>query len=292
MCETRAIDAFKYSELLQFLDGFDPWLTGLGLTPRANDRIHEAFKVLRKADEASSRGRATGVYTEIQPDEWFPIVEALEAFNIYRAFHKDSSPVPMETLKRALSGPLQPIEENQKNRDGRNIWFELVLAAEWRLRGASVKLGEPDLRLTRDGIPFLVACKRPGSKQNIDSNLRAAFKQLEANLDTMPAGTFGIAAISLNCIFNRGDKVFSGETSSLNQLLESEFAKRERYILSLKDPRICCVLFHVATPSLGGEVVDLLRASHTLAWDLDHPSIGSKIFREHAQDMRRTARLR
>ena len=116
-------------------------------------------------------------------------VPALEAYNIYRAFHKDSSPVPVETLKRALSGPLQPIEENQKNRDGRNIWFELTLAAEWRLRGASVSLGEPDLRLTRDGIPFLVACKRPASNQNIDANLRAAFKQLEANLDTVPVGT-------------------------------------------------------------------------------------------------------
>jgi len=219
-------------------------------------------------------------------------VPALEAYNIYRAFHKDSSPVPVETLKRALSGPLQPIEENQKNRDGRNIWFELTLAAEWRLRGASVSLGEPDLRLTRDGIPFLVACKRPASNQNIDANLRAAFKQLEANLDTVPVGTFGVAAISLNCIFNQGDKVFSGETSSLNRLLESEFAKREPYILSLKDARIYCVLFHVATPSLGGAEVDLLRASHTLAWDLDRPSIGSKIFREHAQDMRSAPRSR
>jgi len=219
-------------------------------------------------------------------------VPALEAYNIYRAFHKDSSPVPVETLKRALSGPLQPIEENQKNRDGRNIWFELTLAAEWRLRGASVSLGEPDLRLTRDGIPFLVACKRPASNQNIDANLRAAFKQLEANLDTVPVGTFGVAAISLNCIFNQGDKVFSGETSSLNRLLESEFAKREPYILPLKDARIYCVLFHVATPSLGGAEVDLLCASHTLAWDLDRPSIGSKIFREHAQDMRSAPRSR
>jgi hypothetical protein len=292
MCETRVMDKFKYSELLQFLDGFDPWLVGLGLTPRANDRIHEAFKVLHKADEASSRGRATGVYSEIQPDDWFPIVEALEAFNIYKAFHKDPSSVPVETLKRALSGPLQPIEENQKNRDGRNIWFELALAAEWKLQGASVSLGEPDLRLTRNGITFLVACKRPANNQSIDANLRAAIKQLQANLDTTPVGTFGVAAISLNCIFNRGDKVFSGETSLLNRLLESEFAKREAYILSLNDARICCVLFHVATPSLGGEEVDLLRASHTLAWDLDRPSIGSEVFREHAQEMRSAPRTR
>jgi hypothetical protein len=216
----------------------------------------------------------------------------MEAYNIYTAFHKDSSPVPAETLKRALSGPLQPMDENQKNRDGRNIWFELALAAEWKLRGASVRLEEPDMRLIRDGILFLVACKRPANERSIDANLRAAIKQLQANLDTMPSGTFGVAAISLNCIFNPGDKVFSGEMNSLKHLLDAEFAKREPYLLSLNDPRICCVLFHVATPSLGGEEVDLLRASHTHGWDLDRPSIGSKTFREHAQDMRSTSRTR
>lgn len=286
------MEAFKYSELLQSLDGFDPWLLEIGLTPRADDRIHQAFQVLRKAEEASSRGRATGVYSEIQPEDWFPIVEALEACNIYTAFHNDVLPLPGETLKRALSGPLQPIEENQRNRDGRNIWFELALAAEWKLRGASVRLEEPDMRLIRDGILFLVACKRPANERSIDANLRVAIKQLQANLNTMPSGTFGVAAISLNCIFNPGDKVFSGEMNSLKHLLDAEFAKREPYLLSLNDPRICCVLFHVATPSLGGEEVDLLRASHTHAWDLDRPSIGSKIFREHAAEMRTNARMR
>lgn len=286
------MERFKYSELLQFLGGFDPWLLEIGMTPRADDRIHQAFKVLRKAEEASSRGRATGVYSEIQPEDWFPIVEALEAYNIYIAFHKDSPPVPAETLKRAFSGPLQAMEENQKNRDGRNIWFELALAAEWKLRGASVSLGEPDLRLMRDGILFLVACKRPANEEGIDANFRAAIRQLQANLDTMPVGTYGVVAISLNCIFNPGDKVFSGEMYRLKVLLDNEFAKREEYLLSINDPRICCVLFHLATPSLGEENMDLMRASHTHAWDLDRPSIGSKIFREHAAEMRTNARMR
>jgi len=286
------MEAFKYSELLQSLDGFDPWLLESGLTPRADDRIHQAFQVLRKAEEASRRGHATGVYSEIQPEDWFPIVEALEACNIYTAFHDDVPPLSGETLKRALSGPLQPIDESQRNRDGRNIWFELALAAEWKLRGASVRLEEPDMRLIRNGILFLVACKRPANEGSIDANLRAAIKQLQANLDTMPTGTFGVAAISLNCIFNPGDKVFSGEMNSLKPLLDAEFSKRESYLLSLNDPRICCVLFHIATPSLGEEHMDLMRASHTHAWDLDRPSIGSRTFREHAKDMRSTPRMR
>lgn len=91
-------------------------------------------------------------------------MEALEAHDVFTAFHNDPSPAIVAALKRALSGPIQPIDENPKNRDSRNIWYELALAAEWRLRGASVSLEEPDLRLTRDSITFLVACKRPANE--------------------------------------------------------------------------------------------------------------------------------
>jgi len=194
-------------------------------------------------------------------------------------------PVLAATLKRALKGPIQPIDENPKNSDGRNIWFELALAAEWRLRGASVILEEPDLRLTRDSITFQVACKRPANGQSIHAKIRDAIKQLQRNLGKTPPNVFGVAAISLSCVFNPGGKVFSGEMNALGRLLNDELAKHERYLLSVNDPRICCIMFHIATPSVGGEDVDLMRASHTLAWDLDRPSVGSMAFREHARDM-------
>jgi hypothetical protein len=256
------------------------------LTPHPNDRIHEAFKILRKAEETSRTGRKTGIYTNILPKDWFPIIEALEAHDVFTAFQNETSPAISAALKRALSGPVQPIDESPKNRDGRNIWYELALAAEWRLRGASVVVEEPDLRLTRDGITFLVACKRPAKEQSIHANIRDAIEQLQKNLDKAPQGTFGVAAISLGCVFNPGDKVFSGELNALGTLLENELDKQRRYLRSVDDPRICCVMFHVATPSVGGENVDLLRASYSVAQELKHPSIGSKIFREHARDMR------
>jgi len=63
------MDTFKYSDLLLRLEGFDPWLNSLGLTPHPNDRIHEAFKILRKAEVASRRGHETGIYTDIQPED-------------------------------------------------------------------------------------------------------------------------------------------------------------------------------------------------------------------------------
>jgi hypothetical protein len=234
--------------------------------------------------------RPRSCYIDIQPEDWFPIIEALEAHDVFTAFQNEPSPAVGAALKSALSGSVQPIDESPKNRDGRNIWYELALAAEWRLRGAAVIVEEPDLRLTRDKITFLVACKRPAKEQSIHANIHDAIEQLQHNLNKTPKGTFGVAAISLGCVFNRGDKVFSGEMNALGDLLENELDKHRRYLRSVDDPRICCVMFHVATPSVGGEKVDLLRASYRVAQELKHPSIGSKTFREHARDMRSSPR--
>ncbi len=85
------METFKYSDLLLRLAGFDAWLTRLGLTPRPNDRVHEAFKILRKAEEASRKGRETGVCINVQPEDWFPIIEALEAHDVFTAFQNEPS---------------------------------------------------------------------------------------------------------------------------------------------------------------------------------------------------------
>lgn len=278
-----SVESFKYSDLLHGLQRFDTWLTSLGLTPRPNDRIHAAIEHLRRAEELSRKGRETEIYSDIQPGDWFPLIEALEAHDVFLAFQHDSSPAIVTALKRAFSGPLQPIHENPKNRDGRNIWFELALAAEWRLRGASVCLREPDLHLTRDHIPFLVACKRPAKAESIHANLSGAIKQLQSNLDISPSGTFGVAAISVSCVFNPGDKVFSGNIQALGMLLEKELDQHRRYLRSVDDSRICCVLFHIATPAVA-DGVDLVRASFCAAQEI-HPSVGSKAFAEHAREM-------
>lgn len=278
------METLTYSDLLCRLEGFDPWLTRLGLTPNPTDRIHKAFKVLSKAEEASRKGQETANYIDIRPSDWFPIIEALEAHDVFTAFQNDPSDQITNALKRALSGPPQPIDENSKNnRDGRNIWFELALASEWRLRGASVTVEEPDLQLTRDGLVFKVACKRPAKEQTIGANIREAIKQLQQNLNGTPPNTFGVAAISLSCILNPGDKVFSGELEVLGKLLGSELDRQIAHLVSIDDPRICSVMFHVATPGIS-EGVDLVRVSCSAAQKLQ-PSIGSKSFQKHVLDM-------
>ena len=285
------LDTFTYSDLLRRLNGFDPWLTSLGLTPRPNDRMHEAFKIFRAAEEASRRGRETGVYTDIRPEHWFPLIEALEAHDVFCAFENEPSEYLSSTLKRGLSGPAQPADEGPKSRDGRNVWFELALAAEWKLRGATVTIGEPDLQLVRDNTTFLVACKRPANEHSVHANIRDAIRQLRENLARAPQGVYGVAAVSFACVFNPGDKVFSGAMDALQALLEDEIQKHAGYLRSVDDPRICCVMFHVATPSNFEQSVDVSRASYGVAQELK-PSAGSRVLQEHVRAMRDRARTR
>jgi len=40
------------------------------------------------------------------------------------------------------SGPFMPVAETKQNSDARNMQFELALAAEWRLNGLNVSMGE------------------------------------------------------------------------------------------------------------------------------------------------------
>ena len=173
------------------------WLNTLGLKPHRNDRIHLTIDALRAANAASRKGRETGDYTKVQAEHLFPLIEALEAHDVFNAFEHEPSKELASALRRALSGPAQPIDENERNRDGRNIWFELALAADWKSRGAIIQLGEPDLQLFVEDKKFLVACKRPATEHSVRPNIRAAISQLNDNLMSEPQDVFGVVGISL-----------------------------------------------------------------------------------------------
>jgi len=285
------MQTFKYCDVLHRLEGFDPWLISLGLTPRGNDRIHQAFNTLRMAEAAGRKARETGEYSKVQGEQLFPLIEALEAHDVFVAFEKESSEPLANALKRALTGPAQPVDEkNEANRDGRNIWFELALAAEWRMRGATVQLGEPDLQLFRDNKTFLVACKRPASENSVRANVRSAISQLNDHLRLASQDVFGVVAISLSRVLNPGTSYWSGSLEQLGALLHHMMLQYRPYWRSADPhPRICAILFHTATPSDVGQKVDLSLTTYSVAERLKQDSVGTKIFEEHIRDIKARA---
>jgi hypothetical protein len=120
------VESFDYSDLLQHLEGFDAWLTSLGLRPRRNERIYKAIEVLRRAEEVSREGRETGIYSDIRPGDWFPVIEALEAHDVFLAFRNDPSPAIAAARKELSPARCIRFMRTPRNRDGRNIWIEFA----------------------------------------------------------------------------------------------------------------------------------------------------------------------
>ena len=69
-------------------------------------------------------------------------LDVTEFLDIFEAFRNESPDRIVPKLERAWSGPFMPVAETKQNSDARNMQFELALAAEWRLNGLNVSIGE------------------------------------------------------------------------------------------------------------------------------------------------------
>lgn len=257
----------KFSEILTILENLDGWLTKLGIKPKT-DRVHRAIEVVRQAQEGWRKLRETGKPTKIGNIEnfYFGMIEAFEFYDIFRAFENERSEFLTPKLERALSGPFLPAEATNKNSDGRNTMFELALAADLRLGGIDVCVGEPDIKLTLDNQRFLIECKRPFREHSVRANVRGAADQLAIQLRNDPDAV-GIIAISVSRVLNPGTKVFVAPSEEdrerLGDRLETMMREREgdwrNYDLH---PATLAVLFHVRTPGIFEDENPLMKMSY------------------------------
>jgi hypothetical protein len=250
----------KYSDILGDLVGFDGWLRALDVPVRSMDRVHYAVRKLEKAQQAFLDGTeaAAGVS---KSDYLFALTEALELRDVYRAFKDDLSHQLRDRLTRALSGPPLPEAETTKNRDGRNVMFELALGTEWALLGGKVDFVEPDLALKMPLRNYLIACKRPQSDHGIRAAVKDAAAQLRVALARTGEDHFGIIAISLSRILNRGHVYFAGNYEQLSNLLNALMAIHcSSWRTTDFHPRNIVVLFYAHTPANWGEGLYRLSA--------------------------------
>ena len=250
----------RYADVLQDLTGFDDWLRRLGVPVRQTDRAHHAIRVLEKAERAFRDGtdRAAGVS---KSEYLFALTEALELHDVYLAFREHSPHELCERLTRALSGPALPESETPRSCDGRNVMFELALGAEWALCGANVELLEPDLLLRMSQRHYLIACKRPASEHGIRAAVRSAAGQLRSTLARVPNNDFGVIAICVSRLLNRGDAYFSGRYEQLSDLLNILMdTHRKNWRTTDFHRRNIAVLFYAHTPADWGEGLFRLSA--------------------------------
>lgn len=260
----------RFSDLSADLHSADQWLTSLGLKGR-NDRLRQCIEVVATAARGFEEAHRTGQPTKVGRIEsyHFGIVEALEFSSVYRAF-KDTAPQMIQPkLKRALSGPAQPALETAGNSDGRNTMFELALAAEWKLRGANVQIGEPDITLVCPEASFLFECKRPLRETGIRASVKDAVQQVAQRLTN--SYTFGAAAVSVAHVLDQGRNIFVTPAEEnigkqlvqkrVDQLLESNY---RRWSTTWFETRVIAVLLHASVVAVFSE--QLVRASAAVLW--------------------------
>jgi hypothetical protein len=245
----------KFAEILDTLRNLDAWLASLGIRPNS-DRIHRAIEIVQEAHEGWKRVRESKEPTKIGniDDYYFGLVEAHEFCDIFRAFEKEDPKLIEPKLERALSGPIRPADETAKTTDGRNTMFELALAAQLRLGGADVSVGEPDISVTLSGKRFLVECKRPFREDSIRANVRGAADQLKGHLDS-DSGAAGIIAVSVGRVLNPGTKLFVAPSEADKEHLGDRVEKLMRetegnWKKNDFHPRITAVSFHLRTPGV------------------------------------------
>jgi hypothetical protein len=250
----------KYSDILRDLQKLDDWLRAVGVPVRSMDRAHYAIEKLEKAEQAFAAGaeKASGVS---KSDYLFALTEALELRDVYDAFRNHPPEQLRDRLVRAFSGPPLPAAETKKNRDGRNIMFELALGAEWALLGGDIDFVEPDLALKMPRRTYLTACKRPESEHGIRAAVKDAAGQLRAALTQTGEDHFGIVAVSLSRILNRGDAYFAGNYERLSELLNGLVATHRPGWRSTEfHPRSIAVAFYAHTPANWGQGLYRLSA--------------------------------
>lgn len=240
------------------LKSLDTWLARCGLKPK-NDRIHALTKTVSAVERVLVEFRATRDMTRATDDLLrvsSGVAEAVEFLDIFNAFSSVDPKTIGPKLAIALSGPTHPAFETKKNSVGRNTMFELALAAEWKVRGIDVSVGEPDITVNLRGIPFFVECKRPFDASGIRSNVRGAARQLKEKLERPWCQTaMGIIALSVTRVFNPDHGLYIAGTEkkgqeSLRAALTSLLVESERHWANAEfHPRIIAVLFHIATPA-------------------------------------------
>jgi len=195
-----------YEEVISVLSGIDDWLISLNIKPKY-DRLHRYIDVLRCIQQKiKTDGPAT-------PDglsqDLFGLQEGLEFYDIMRAFAHEPSSLLRSKLVRALSGSAHPSLEQKHSTDARNITFELALAAEWKLLGLDVMIGEPDITLRIGTVEYIIECKRPYRAESIRPNVRDAADQLSKELNKGGReAAMGVIAISVGRVLYFGQTIW------------------------------------------------------------------------------------
>lgn len=162
--------------VLAELDELEEVLRMWGLHQK-RDRLSKAKDALARLMRLIDEGRGREILNQV--DLWWASAEALEFCMIHRFLRPMDEAELREKFRKALKGPLNPINENSdRTNKGRNTVFELFVGGAFRSVGAAVTFENPaDVTLSLSSGRVFVECKRPFKENGIPRNLNGAYNQ-------------------------------------------------------------------------------------------------------------------
>jgi hypothetical protein len=251
------------------------WLQGLGIRSQTN-RVLQLLSALEgdPMGKVSWKGQTVPLASVTFGELATALIELRDLIEIYYAFRSDNTAIFKDKLGAALSGPLTIVEESTEkpaNTAGRNIMFELSLAAHWRLLGLDVELSDPDVILHVGDITFYVECKRPFSEHSVRSNLRDALRQLNRKLSHAASTShFGLVALSVTRILNKDAQYaavrqYNSNSTLFYDQLVNFWQEHKRHVPKDCEPNITAVVLHLAVPTVVGDQAVRNISSHYFA---------------------------
>jgi hypothetical protein len=196
-------EPYPFEETLAQLDEINGWLRGLGYG--AHDRIRKYQKNIREMLRLQSP-EDIGVLQSIPETKRREILwsyvesaEFVRAVVPLRACLGDD--LPAVPIDRALDGPSDLYLENQRNSQGRNFMFELIMGGRLARAGIVPAFDRgPDLQFDFRGLRVAMQCKRPFSRDGLKANIGKAISQLKAD-----CADLSLIAVSVSRLWNSGD---------------------------------------------------------------------------------------
>jgi hypothetical protein len=174
-------------------------------------------------------------------------------------------------LRDALQGPVLPTTEDKNTNHGRNILFELNLAAKLWTVGIMPTLGEhPDLSCEIDGKKLLIACKRPLTEGGGRNTIMAARTSLVRESKRDRPGTRGVIALSIGKLVSGGGPLMTttNEATGTEGLKDLIAEKAKTLHDNRHGTKVVGMLFHVITPVFHTETRLLGLQEQTNAYPL------------------------
>jgi len=229
------------------------WMSSLGIRTNSG-RIFEYAKVLSNWAVLPEANDTFAAHA-LSPAMRSAVLDSNMFISVHRAFHK----IPqselggiVDKLKMSIGGPADVADETEKASAPRNFLFEAVVAANFYCpnQGVHTFLSSPsDTGFTYLSRHIFVECKRLGSVNGIENNVRKACNQLTVALNEDSTSRHGgLIALDISNIISTDTAVAdeklltSHMAKQMDQFIESSSIDWQK-VYPQKDPRIFGALF-------------------------------------------------